>query len=299
VANGQAFLASLDEAMAARRWNDADQMMSEVLRAAPPWLAAQEDAVAWRQIRIAHERNDLQQMVVLARIRLDKDRLETSRVLGLAKECQAAGESSVAIALAREIVRMVPEFREGATYLASLETAPAPAAPVRRPAPAAAPVLAEPAAPAVDLSDANAFLAKLDEVMAAQHWDDAAQMVRALRHAPPLWLEGEEDGLTWREILIAQARNDPLQVLTLARQRLNAGRLQAVRVLALAKEYQASGEPAMALALAREITQKVPEYRDGARFLLELQMAQDKAARPSSINPLEMKEGSERSEPAR
>ena len=122
--------------------------------------------------------------------------------------------------------------------------------------------------------------------------------MRNLRHAHPGWVEDEADGVDWREIRIAQARNDPPQVLKLARQRLDADRRQAVRVLALARDYQANGEPAMALALAREITRKVPEYRDGVKFFTELQAAQDQAARPAPLNPGEAKDGGDKSEPA-
>jgi hypothetical protein len=267
-------------------------MVNDLLREAPPWLAAQEEAVAWRQIRIAHERNDLQQMLVLVKNRLDLDRLQAARVLALAKECQANGETAIALALVHEIVRKVPEYHDASGYLAVLEGAPAAAPAAEAPVPTAV------AAPGAAMGNAKVFLARLDRAIAGQHWDEAAQMVRALRHAPPEWVEGEEDGLAWREVGIAQAQNDPPQVLKLVRLRLEADRRQAVRVLALARTYETNGEPAMAFALAREITQKVPEYRDGVKFFNELQSAQDQTARPAPINPIEAKEGGDNGEPA-
>jgi hypothetical protein len=106
------FFDRLDELVAAARWDEAEQHMQAVrsLQPAPPWVPRRDDRFRLAQVRIGHGRGRSTEMLAAARVYLTGDTERSRTMLDLAREIDAKGDKTAALALAREVQRKSPDY---------------------------------------------------------------------------------------------------------------------------------------------------------------------------------------------
>lgn len=117
----------------------------------------------------------------------------------------------------------------------------------------------------------RAFAQRLEDLVAARAWDDAARHIQqalSLRPAPA-WLERQDPALRLAQVRIAQARADVPALSVAARLFLNGDEARSSRLLDLAGDFFTAGDRAAAVTLAREITRRSPTFAAAQRSLQE------------------------------
>jgi hypothetical protein len=177
--------------------------------------------------------------------------------------------------------------KQAADKIAAMPKAPPPAAlPPAGPKPAkrsaeTVSVEAVPPAPArVDYAamSQETFFAKLDAAVRKGAWADVVDAIEAVKRAAPAWLPQVQGELSWREVRAALEQADmPPATLTIS-ERLRVHPLEAPRVLALAREWQARKDLETARKLADLLVASVPEFKPGQAYLAELKKLQEPPA---------------------
>jgi len=130
--------------------------------------------------------------------------------------------------------------------------------------PAAAASAVEPVLP-----QGSDFGAELDRLLGASRWGEATQLIHrayALRPAPD-WLEAQEPAVRLAQVRIAQSARDLPAQLQAARLFLGGGGENAVRLLAVAEGFLATGDAAGAVALVKEVRRRGVAAEDAERLL--------------------------------
>jgi tetratricopeptide (TPR) repeat protein len=115
------FMAKLDQAVQHGAWTEADGMIREARRNAPPWLVRVEGELAWIEIRGAVAQGEIYRLGYLISERLKMQKTEASRALRLAREFSEKGDADTARSIAEKIVEAVPEFKSGRMFLSGLK----------------------------------------------------------------------------------------------------------------------------------------------------------------------------------
>lgn len=115
------------------------------------------------------------------------------------------------------------------------------------------------------------FLDRLDELLRGAKWDEAEALLRDVRDQQPLpaWLDKRDDRVRLAQVRIAQARGATADMLAAVRTYLNGDAERSKTILDLARGYYASGDQASALALAKEVQRRSPEYTPARRPIAE------------------------------
>jgi len=108
--------------------------------------------------------------------------------------------------------------------------------------------------------DADAFFSQLDRAVAAGQWPEARDQIGRLRarRTPPPWLAERDTDLLRRELRIEQALGDALALRLAAKLLLNGGPERIDELLDFARAFDAKGDRASALALARLVHDRYP-----------------------------------------
>ncbi len=188
----QVFFERLRALVAAQRWSDATRhiQQAQALRPPPPWLGDRDSEVRLAQVRIGLAQLDLPAAVKAARLFANGDEARSQALLALAREAKAAGNTAVAVALAKVIVGRAPDFGAAQRALAEWE-------------PKAEKKASAPKSPPADPDDEPALL--LARVRSARAADNLPGMLTAAR----LFLSGDRGRAT--------------QLLALAREYFSAG----------------------------------------------------------------------------
>jgi predicted Zn-dependent protease len=119
----KAFGQRLEQLLASAQWDDASRhiQQAQAIRPAPVWLAAQEPAILLAQVRIARARNDPPALLKSARLYLNGDRARAEQMLAVARDLMTNGQSALAAAVTKEILRRIPNFAAAQRLLAETE----------------------------------------------------------------------------------------------------------------------------------------------------------------------------------
>ena len=106
------------------------------------------------------------------------------------------------------------------------------------------------------------FFERLRALVTAQRWGDATrhiQQAQALR-PPPEWLATREGEVRLAQVRIGLAQLDLPAAVKAARLFANGDEPRSQELLALAREAKAAGHPAVAVALAKVIVSRAPDF---------------------------------------
>jgi hypothetical protein len=125
------FFSQLNDALAARKWDDAAQLVRDAraARPAPSWVATREPALLLAQVRINHGKADRQAMMTATRLFLNGDQNRARQMLDVAEQMHREGDKDTAVLLAKEVVANIANFPPATRLLAVWEPKPAAAAP--------------------------------------------------------------------------------------------------------------------------------------------------------------------------
>ncbi len=115
------------------------------------------------------------------------------------------------------------------------------------------------------------FFDRLRSLVTAQRWEDAArhiQQVQALKPVPE-WLGAREGELRLAQVRIGLGQRDLPAAVNAARLYANGDEARGQQLLTLARDLHAAGDTAAAVALAREIVRRSPEFAAAQRALAE------------------------------
>jgi hypothetical protein len=115
------------------------------------------------------------------------------------------------------------------------------------------------------------FVDRLRDLVQAKQWTEAArhiQQAQAIRPVPP-WLAAHDGEVRLAQIRIGQAERDFPAVVAAARLFLNGDDARSQQVIDLARESHAAGDRNLAIALAREVVQRTPDFVPARQLLLE------------------------------
>ncbi len=156
------------------------------------------------------------------------------------------------------------------------------------------------AAPRAPVPAEQLFVLRLEDLLRAERWEEAATHVhstKALRPVPA-WLEAQAGRISLAEVRIAHGQGNSLGMMKAARLYLNGDDERTQRLLEQARSFIAAGDRASAVSLAREIASRAP--RDvAARAALEEwepPLAQKPATAPRLDAKLEQKVSAARQE---
>ncbi|HWA88221.1 MAG TPA: hypothetical protein VG710_18480 [Opitutus sp.] len=147
--------------------------------------------------------------------------------------------------------------------------------------PAAAPVAMARSAQA--LPTERAFFEQLEQAAQAEHWTEAAAMIREIRTAGPAWLARREaDVFDW-QMRVAMKTGDAIELTAAAKLYLDGTNERAVHVVDLARELATGGHQTRAEFLLTEVLRKMPEFPPAVRLKREWHPPPKKG--PAKIEP--------------
>lgn len=131
----------------------------------------------------------------------------------------------------------------------------------------AAPIGGSAAQPATE----RRFFEQLDGFVAARDWSAAEKLIRELRsrRPEPTWLEKRDADVRLAEVRIDQGQGEIPAMLAATRLYFNGDTERAQRLVAIAKEFYATGDQAAARAVVQAIVQRTPEFAPAAALLKE------------------------------
>ena len=124
------------------------------------------------------------------------------------------------------------------------------------------------------------FVDRLRALVEARRWADAArhvQQAQALRPVPE-WLGRSDGDVRLAQIRIGLGQLDVPAAVTAARFFLNGDEARSQQVLAIARGAHAAGDVAAAVALAKEILHRSPDFAAAERALAEWEPVTEKRA---------------------
>ncbi len=117
------------------------------------------------------------------------------------------------------------------------------------------------AAPSPAIPAEQFFALRLDDLLRAGRWEEAAahvQQAQGLRPAPP-WLEAQAGHIAFAQVRIAHGQGDSPGMKKAARLYLNGDDERSRRLLELARTMLAGGDRSQAVGLVREIVSRSPQ----------------------------------------
>jgi tetratricopeptide (TPR) repeat protein len=136
----------------------------------------------------------------------------------------------------------------------------------RQPAP-------ETAAAATRLPGEKIYFQQLAELLRTSQWEPAEQLMRAARGAKPApaWLAARDADLRFAQMQISQARGERPEMLAAATLYLNGDNDRSQKVLEMGRAAFAAGDKDSAIALAKEVLRRSPDFPPAQRLLNEWQ----------------------------
>lgn len=116
------------------------------------------------------------------------------------------------------------------------------------------------------------FFGRLDQLAAANQWSEAAQAIRTIRVAKPVWLEAREPEVLDWQMRVAIRTEDTLELLGAATLFLDGRREAAQRVVTLARELAENGNRETAALLLNEVLRKNDGFPPALRLRKEWQI---------------------------
>jgi len=145
-----------------------------------------------------------------------------------------------------------------------------------------------PVAPvAVRLPGEAIFFGQLDGAIEAGRWADAARQVSEARGARPApnWVAANEPRLRLAQVRIGRGLADRSTMVGSARLYLNGSDERSNRILELAREFHAAGDPGAAQAVTREVLSRTPGYPPAQRLLAEWEPKPEEKKEPGGGAP--------------
>ena len=117
----------MEELLRDEQWALADQLIRDARSAKPPprWLNARDGELRLAQIRVCQGRGDLAELIAAAKLYLNGDAARSRQVLDVARAVFAKGDTTTAVALAKEVVRATPDFAPVQRLLSEWQPKPA------------------------------------------------------------------------------------------------------------------------------------------------------------------------------
>ncbi len=106
------------------RWSEALEAVRAIRLAKPGWLASRDAEVIERQLRLAARAGETLELLGAARQYLNGELVRAARVVQIARELDAAGRRTDAMALNREVLRRTPAFKPAVTLQESWDRPP-------------------------------------------------------------------------------------------------------------------------------------------------------------------------------
>ena len=115
------------------------------------------------------------------------------------------------------------------------------------------------------------FFQRLHDLVEARKWPEAQrhiQQVQALRTEPE-WLAKRDDELRLAQFKISRGQGDLTGMLNAARLFLNGDEARSQQMLEMARQVEATGEKAAAIAVLKEVVSRTPKFVPAQRLLAE------------------------------
>lgn len=112
------------------------------------------------------------------------------------------------------------------------------------------------------------FFPRVDAAMQAGQWADAAAALRDVQLAKPGWLQNRQADVLARQMIVAQRRHEPLEMVLAAKLLASGTSAQVQRVIDFATTLREENATKDAILLVREVVRKIPNHGT-ARKLLE------------------------------
>jgi hypothetical protein len=119
--------------------------------------------------------------------------------------------------------------------------------------------------------DEHEFFRRLDELVKAEQWDDAARHVKQADslQPEPMWLSARDGAVRLAQVRIAYGRRDLPAAVAAVRLFLNSDERRAEQLLDVARTCFANGDKEFAAAFTREILRRQPNYAPAKRVQAE------------------------------
>ncbi|MBP9914265.1 MAG: hypothetical protein KBF26_12760, partial [Opitutaceae bacterium] len=132
----------------------------------------------------------------------------------------------------------------------------------------------------------SAFFSRLDSAMAEKQWAAAADALRDVQLAKPSWLAARQTDVLVRQMRVAEARHEPLDLILAAKLLLAGATAQAQLVVDYAVELHGQNENENAVLLLREVLHKIPNHGLARRWLEEWQKRPEAVLTPPVTTPV-------------
>ena len=149
---------------------------------------------------------------------------------------------------------------------------------------AASPIAASGTAAAPARLSERAFVERLDALLQAEQWAEAARHLQQTEafQPRPAWVDAREGTIRLARVRVAHGQRDFPGTVAAARLFLNSDEARAHQLLELARGYSAADDKDYAIALAREIVRRLPGFAAGQRALKEWEPAATEAVTRAS-----------------
>jgi hypothetical protein len=117
--NWPVFSQAVDNAIAAARWPEAQQLAQSArfVAPAPQWLKAHESDLRWREILIAHGSQDASSFRLHLEQYLDGSEAHTVTAMELAHTANAAGDVATGVTISRAVLTKSPNHPLAISFL--------------------------------------------------------------------------------------------------------------------------------------------------------------------------------------
>ena len=117
----------LDDSLRDGQWAQAEQLLRDARTAKPPpdWLAARDGDLRFAQVRLCQGRGEFSEMIAAAKLFLNGEADRARRMTDVARAVYQHGDHDPAVALAKEVLRALPDYPPATRLLNEWQPKPA------------------------------------------------------------------------------------------------------------------------------------------------------------------------------
>jgi hypothetical protein len=117
----------LDDSLRDGQWAQAEQLLRDARTAKPPpdWLAARDGDLRFAQVRLCQGWGEFSEMIAAAKLFLNGEADRARRMTDVARAVYQHGDHDPAVALAKEVLRALPDYPPATRLLNEWQPKPA------------------------------------------------------------------------------------------------------------------------------------------------------------------------------